>query len=139
MASVDRLNSGKWQARWRADGKQRKRSFPRKIDAGRFLTTVEANMLHGSYIDPSAGRVTIGDYAERRWLPSLVHLRPSTLDLYRSHLRTHVLPGLRVTAGRVAAPRGLQDVRCHARREVGTGNGRNRLRRAAFAHAGRAG
>jgi integrase len=34
----------------------------------------------------------LADFAEQRWLPSLVHVRPNTLDLYRAHLRNHVLP-----------------------------------------------
>ncbi|MDP9395121.1 MAG: site-specific integrase, partial [Actinomycetota bacterium] len=29
-----------------------------------------------------------------RWLPSLVHVRPTTRDLYQAHLRNHVIPAL---------------------------------------------
>jgi integrase len=39
-----------------------------------------------------AGRVLLRDYAEQRWLPAQVHLRPNTQDLYRQHLKNHVLP-----------------------------------------------
>ncbi|NIA26074.1 MAG: hypothetical protein GWP04_10980 [Gammaproteobacteria bacterium] len=47
-----------WQARWRdPTGAQRSKNFPRRIDAERFLTTVEARELAGTYIDPRAGRI----------------------------------------------------------------------------------
>jgi len=50
-----------WLARWRdPEGRQRKRTFPRKADAGRFLTTVEHSVLTGSYVDPGRSRVTVG-------------------------------------------------------------------------------
>lgn len=98
MASIEkRTRDGdvSWLARWRdPEGRQRKRSFPRKTDADRFLVTVSADLLRGTYVDPSAGRVTIKEYAEQRWLPSLVHVRATTLDLYGAHLRNHVLPAL---------------------------------------------
>jgi len=59
MASVDKLGTGRWQARWRDPaGAQRKRSFVKKSDATRFLTTVEHNILTGAYVDPAAGRQT---------------------------------------------------------------------------------
>ncbi len=76
------------------DGKQRKRTFPRRTDADRFLKGVEADKLRGTYVDPTAGRVTVAEYGEQRWLPSLVHVRPTTRDLYQAHLRNHVIPAL---------------------------------------------
>jgi hypothetical protein len=46
-----------YEARWRdPDGRERSRSFARKLDAQRFLATVETAKLRGSYVDPSAGR-----------------------------------------------------------------------------------
>ncbi len=96
MSSVEkRVRDGRttWVARWRdPNGRQRKRSFAKRSDADRFVTTVAADVLRGLYIDPHAGRVTLGEYASHRWLPSLVHVRPSTSELYRAHLRNHVLP-----------------------------------------------
>ena len=69
MSSVEkRLRDGSttWLARWRdPEGKQRKRSFPRRVDADRFLTTVEHGILTGTYIDPAAGKITLaGFYAD---------------------------------------------------------------------------
>jgi integrase len=84
-----------WEARWRdLSGAQRKKSFARKVDADRYATSIEHSMLTGAYVDPAAGRTTLTNFAEQRWLPSLVHVRPNTLDLYRAHLRNHVLPAL---------------------------------------------
>ncbi|MEJ7773081.1 MAG: tyrosine-type recombinase/integrase [Geodermatophilaceae bacterium] len=91
MASVDKVGSGRWQARYRdPDGKQRKRTFARKSDAERFLTGVEHNMLTGSYIAPEAGRRTFGDYAEA-WKAVQVH-RPSTRLYVETMLRRHAYP-----------------------------------------------
>jgi hypothetical protein len=95
MASIEKgERDGKliWRAHYRApDGRQRNRSFPRKIDAERFLTTVENSKLVGSYIDPALSRLTVGDWADR-WLDGQAHLKPSTHERYASLLREHVLP-----------------------------------------------
>lgn len=49
MGSVDRrVQAGKvsWLARWRdPDGHQRKKSFARRVDAGRFLATISADVV----------------------------------------------------------------------------------------------
>ncbi len=92
MASVDKLGSGRWQARWRdPDGKQRKRSFPRKSDAERFLTGVESRLLDGSYVDPARARITVGEWATR-WYAGRVNLKPKTLASYDSLLSRRIRP-----------------------------------------------
>jgi integrase len=95
MASIaKRTQAGKvtWLARWRDPaGVERKRSFGRKVDATRFLATVESSMLSGSYVDPAAGRVTFAAQAER-WRAGKVALASSTLASYDAILRTHLLP-----------------------------------------------
>lgn len=81
-----------WRAHYRApDGKQRNKTFTRKIDAERFLTTVENSKLVGSFVDPAMSRVTVGAWAER-WLAGQSHLKPSTAERYAGILRAHVLP-----------------------------------------------
>ena len=96
MASVaKRTRDGAitWLARWRdPDGKQRKRSFPRKTDAERFLTTVQHGMLTGAYIDPAAGKTTFESYAEL-WRAGQVH-RPTTTAHVETMLRRHAYPVL---------------------------------------------
>jgi integrase len=49
-------------------------------------------MLAGTYIDRTAGKVTLKQYATKTWLPAQVHIRPNTRMLYNSHLGTHVVP-----------------------------------------------
>jgi integrase len=92
MASIDKVARG-YRARWRTPGgASRSRTFPRKIDAERWLTSVEHSKLSGGYVDPAAGRETVADYAER-WL-AMRELRPRTASLYRSLLDRHILPAL---------------------------------------------
>jgi integrase len=92
MASVTKVSTG-WRARYRTpDGASRSRTFARKIDAERYLTTVEASKLSGAYVDPGAGRLTFGAYAEQ-WRMAQVH-RPSTAARAETTLRVHVLPYL---------------------------------------------
>lgn len=55
MASIDRTPTG-WRARWRTpDGKSRSRTFQRKSDAERHLTSVEHSKLTASYVPRPVG------------------------------------------------------------------------------------
>lgn len=74
------------------EGHQRSRTFARKVDAERFLITVEADKLRGTYIDPDAGRVTLRDYGEE-WLVART-FDESSREAVRSRLRVHVFPHL---------------------------------------------
>lgn len=92
MADVDRLPSGRWQARWRdPDGKQRKASFRVKAEAVRHLAAVEHSRSTGTYLDDRAGRITVSEWAER-WFSGRGHLKPKTVAGYRGLLDVHVLP-----------------------------------------------
>jgi integrase len=86
---------GSWQARYRGpDGRQRSRSFARKVDAERFLATTEASKVRGDWVDPALGRTLLEDWA-RRWLESVrPGLKASTVASYDSLLRSRVLPAL---------------------------------------------
>jgi integrase len=92
-----------WEARWReADGRQRRKTFPKKSDAERFLTGVESGLHTGSYVNPSHGRLTFGPFAEE-WLSGRVRLKPKTAAGYRGLLDSRVLPRWAgVPLGRVA-------------------------------------
>ena len=93
MGSVKRHSNGRWRARYRDEsGREHARHFARKIDAERWLSTVQADMLRGTYVDPRAGRVTFRDYAER-WRSIQVH-RPTTRAQIETHLRRNVYPYL---------------------------------------------
>ncbi len=96
MASIRKVvhRSGRvsWQARWRDPaGAQRSKNFGRRIDAQRFLVTIEARKLAGTYIDPRAGRVRLGDFAPQA-TAGWVNRRDSTKARDESYLRSLVLP-----------------------------------------------
>ncbi|WP_206543520.1 tyrosine-type recombinase/integrase [Microbacterium testaceum] len=97
MSSIERREAtrsyprGAWVARWRTpDGKSRKRTFERKVDAQRHIDRVTASLVTGQYVDPRAGRATFRVYADA-WLAAQVH-KPSTAALYEGHLRRNVYP-----------------------------------------------
>lgn len=59
-------SGNRWRAHYRDPaGKQRNRAFARKIDAERFLTTVESSKLAGTYVDPRAGVLTVSQFYEQ--------------------------------------------------------------------------
>lgn len=93
MASVEkRIRNGKttWLARWRdPDGRSRKRSFPRRVDADRFITQLAADLLRGDYVDPN-DPTTLREYAES-WRVAQVH-RGTTQAHVETNLRLHVYP-----------------------------------------------
>ena len=95
MSSIEkRTRNGqlRWYARYRdPTGIQRVRVFDRKLDAERFLTTVEASKLVGSYVDPARAKTTVGEVASS-WMAGKVNLKPSTRVRYESVLTVHVLP-----------------------------------------------
>lgn len=95
MASIERRTRDgqtRWYTRYRdPSGKQRTKTFKRKLDAERYLTTIESAKLSGSYVDPRRAAITVGNFAQR-WLVAQGHLKPSTRERYAGLLRAHVLP-----------------------------------------------
>ena len=95
MASVEkRIRNGRvtWLARWRDPaGEQRKRSFAKRSDAERHLTGVTHSLLTGGYVDPAAGRLTVGEYAAT-WLGRQTNLKPSTRSTYGVLHRRYIAP-----------------------------------------------
>lgn len=88
MASIDKVPTG-WRARWRTpEGAQRSKTFKRKEDAQRHLTSIEHSKLTGAYVDPTEGRITFKKYAEQ-WRALQVH-RPGTAAQIETNLRRHV-------------------------------------------------
>lgn len=77
MASIDKLPSGRWRARYRdPQGRSRSKTFDRKRDAERYLSASSTDMERGRWTDPQGGRITIGSWAER-YLATVVNLRAS--------------------------------------------------------------
>ena len=54
---------------------------------------MEAEIVRGDWIDPNAGRVSFGNYAET-WIEERPGLRAKTIELYRYLLRRHLAPTL---------------------------------------------
>jgi len=81
-----------WQVRYRdPSGRERAKSFLKKIDADRFAVTVEADKLRSEWTDPRLSRTSVAEWSDR-WLRTKTHLKPKTLAGYESNLRVHVLP-----------------------------------------------
>jgi integrase len=72
-------------------GRERSRSFSRKVDAERFLTTVESGKLQGTWTDPARGKVTFAAWLET-WWTTAADLRPSTRARDRSYFNSLILP-----------------------------------------------
>jgi integrase len=84
----------RWLAVWAGpDGREATRAFAKQSDAVKWATAMEADALRGiRYADPRRGAITVRDYGESHYLPSLLHLRPNSTATYAAHLRNHVYP-----------------------------------------------
>jgi integrase len=109
MGNIQRRPNGKWRARYRDPaGKERAHHFARKVDAQRWLTSVESAKARGEWIDPVRSRMTVGEWSQR-WLAAQVHLKPSTYARYAGVVRRQILPSwqtvslLQITHADVAA------------------------------------
>jgi integrase len=88
----DRAGTTVWRAYYRDPaGRQRNRSFARKIDAERFLTSVESSKLTGTYIDPARAKMTVGEVAAL-WQSGKVNLKATTQARYAAALTVHIEP-----------------------------------------------
>lgn len=99
MSSTEkRIRDGqlRWYARYRDPaGAQLVRVFDRKVDAERFLTTVEASKLTGSYIDAKRAAISFRAFAEEHWAAYAHTLAADTTRVRkRSVLDLHILPTL---------------------------------------------
>jgi integrase len=91
FGSIRKLPSGKYQARYWHLGKQisADHTFVAKTDARRWLSTVEADMVRGDWVDPDAGKITFGEYAD--WWIEQRPARPRTKQIYEGQLK-HITP-----------------------------------------------
>lgn len=93
MGSIQRIDRPRpWRARYRApDGRQHSKSFGRKVDAERWLRNEESKADRGEWVDPTAGTLRYGEWADR-WLSALHDITPKTRAGYESLLRSRVVP-----------------------------------------------
>jgi hypothetical protein len=65
FGTVRQLPSGRWQARYRDHMSNRMISAPNrfltKVDAARWLSSIETDMARGQWVQPEAGRITLTD------------------------------------------------------------------------------
>lgn len=95
MASIEKRSRGdrtRWYVRYRdPSGEQRTKTFDRRIDAERYIITIESAKLTGSYVDPARSRITAGEWADR-WVAGQAHLKPTTRERYAGIVRKHIIP-----------------------------------------------
>jgi integrase len=90
-----REDTGKWEVRWRENGRHRSKSFTRKADAERHAARVQSVRELGGVLDLDRGRETVAEFIERWWRDyALVDLEQNTRDgyahLWERHLRRRV-------------------------------------------------
>ena len=92
MAHIRKTDSGRFEVRHRApDGQERSRRFATRRDAQAFIDRVGVDRQNGTWRDPRASRILLGDWVDA-WQPTVVGLRPSSLARDDTYLRTHVVP-----------------------------------------------
>lgn len=92
MAHIQRRGKNRWRARYMTpDGQERSRTFERKVDAERYVASVETDKVRGAWVDPRLSKTTFGEWAAS-WRSTVVHLKPKTREGYDSLLATHILP-----------------------------------------------
>lgn len=85
MGSIAKRPDGKWRARWTdPSGKERAKHFTRKIDAQRFLSLTESDVLKGTYLDPRSGQTTVGELGQQLLLTKR---DPNTLQWNKAMLK----------------------------------------------------
>jgi hypothetical protein len=82
---VEKRTTGRWRARYRGpDGRERSKTFDRRVDADRWLAGVSFAIARGEWTDPARARVTVGDWS-RQWLTAKApSLKATTRESYRS-------------------------------------------------------
>lgn len=96
MASITayQTKAGKrWRVRYRKPDRSQtdKRGFRTKRDAEVFAATIEVSKNTGTYIDPSAGKITIGELGPA-WMARQTDWKPSYRYTVTSTWHTHVQP-----------------------------------------------
>jgi integrase len=89
-----------------SEGAQRTRTFRTVDEAKDFATTVRADVLRNTYIDPNAGKITVKRYAQQ-WL-DMQTFNESTREATEVRLRVHVYPTLGAKQLRLVKPSTIQ-------------------------------
>lgn len=104
MAHIRRhpVDRTRWQVRYRdPSGKERSKTFPRRVEAERYLINVEAQKLGGEWINPDLASTAYRIWAAK-WMENRLDLKPKTLHGYDEILRNLILPQFgEVALGRI--------------------------------------
>jgi integrase len=88
------MGGARWRAKYRTpDGRTRSKSFPTKVEAERWLDSQKVARDRGEWVDPNAGKVLFGDYADEV-AEGRAHLAATTRERDRSYMANLVLPQL---------------------------------------------
>ena len=88
------MPNGRWRARYRdPSGAEHARQFLRKVDAERWLVSVESSKLHGDYVDPALGKQTFGNYVDE-WLTTKADVSERTRINIVGRIENYARPSL---------------------------------------------
>jgi len=88
---VKRGDTGKYEYRWRENGRHRSRSFTRKADYERFKAEVQRSRELGESLDLDRGKETLAEFIGVYWRRYAVpHLSDKTRDDYRGVWDRHI-------------------------------------------------
>lgn len=91
MGHIVKTPAGTYRANWRdPSGRQKAKTFRTRKEAAAYLAATETAISQGTYVDPAAGKMRFGAYAER-WLASR-SVEATTLAGWTSRLRARLLP-----------------------------------------------
>jgi integrase len=95
FGSIRKLPSGRWQASYWHEGSRHVAAspFPAKAYALAWISTVESDILRGTWVDRTAGKMLFGELAGR-WLESNPAKRQSTFERDEAIIRLHLLATL---------------------------------------------
>jgi len=81
-----------YEVRYREpNGRMRSKCFLKWAPAVQFRTEIEATKLHGTYVDPTRGRMLFKEWIVR-WQETTGNLRPSTRARDASYVASHLMP-----------------------------------------------
>ena len=110
MGSIERVDRPKpWLARYRGpDGRRHSRTFRRKVEAEAWIRREESQIDRAEWVDPRGGAVVFSEWAQA-WLKGLHEHKPKTLNEYRWHLESRVLPTFGDKRLRAIAPSAIRE------------------------------
>lgn len=95
MSVKRRVDTGRYEVRWRESGRHRSKSFSLRKDALAFDREIERRKRLGTLHQLEAGEELLADFVERWWqLHAIPNLEANTRAAYATTWDRHVLPRL---------------------------------------------